>query len=98
MSIGGVGVVSVVANIVPRDVSEMVWAYLKGDIEKAKNTHYKLFNLIKAMFIETNPIPVKTAMNLMGLCSDELRLPMCAMDEKNKEKLIKEMKNYGLKV
>lgn len=98
MSIGGVGVVSVVANIVPRDVSEMVWAYLKGDVEKAKGLHYKLFNLIKAMFIETNPIPVKTAMNLMGLCSDELRLPMCGMDEKNKEKLIKEMKNYGLKI
>ena len=98
MSIGGVGVVSVVANIVPRDVTDMVWAYLKGDVEKAKGLHYKLFNLIKAMFIETNPIPVKTAMNLMGLCSDELRLPMCAMDEKNKEKLSKEMKNYGLKI
>ena len=98
MAIGGVGVVSVVANIVPQDVSDMVWAYLRGDVEKAKRMHYKLFNLIKAMFIETNPIPVKTAMNLMGLCSDELRLPMCAMDEKNKEKLIKEMKNYGLKI
>ena len=98
MSIGGAGVVSVVANIVPRDVTDMVWAYLKGDVEKAKGLHYKLFNLIKAMFIETNPIPVKTAMNLMGLCSDDLRLPMCAMDEKNKEKLIKEMKNYGLKI
>lgn len=98
MSIGGVGVVSVVANIVPKDVSDMVWAYLKGDAEKAKRLHFKLFNLIKAMFIETNPIPVKTAMGLMGLCSDELRLPMCAMDEKNKEKLIKEMKIYGLKI
>jgi len=98
MSIGGVGVVSVVANIVPRDVSEMVRAYLKGDAENAKRLHYKLFNLIKAMFIETNPIPVKTAMGLLGLCSDELRLPMCAMDEKNKEKLSKEMKNYGLKI
>ncbi len=96
MSIGGVGVVSVVANIVPRAVTDMVWAYLKGDVEKAKGLHYKLFNLIKAMFIETNPIPVKTAMNLMGLCSDDLRLPMCAMDDKNKEKLSKEMKNYGL--
>ena len=96
MSIGGVGVISVVANIVPKDVSEMVWAYLKGDAEKAKTLHYKLFNLIKAMFIETNPIPVKTAMGLMGLCSNELRLPMCAMDEKNKENLVKEMKIYGL--
>lgn len=98
MSIGGAGVISVVANIVPRDVTDMVWAYLKGDVEKAKGLHYKLFNLIKAMFIETNPIPVKTAMNLMGLCSDELRLPMCAIDEKNKEKLIKEMENYGIKI
>ncbi len=98
MSIGGVGVVSVVANIVPRDVTDMVWAYLKGDVEKAKRIHYKLFNLIKAMFIETNPIPVKTAMGFLGLCSNDLRLPMCTMDEKNKEKLIKEMKNYGLKI
>ncbi|MBI5573008.1 MAG: 4-hydroxy-tetrahydrodipicolinate synthase [Elusimicrobia bacterium] len=96
LSIGGKGVVSVVANIVPKDVSEMVWSYLKGEIEKARELHFKLFDLTKVMFIETNPIPVKTAMGLMGLCSNELRLPMCAMDEKNKEKLIKEMKNYGL--
>ncbi|MDD5687727.1 MAG: 4-hydroxy-tetrahydrodipicolinate synthase [Elusimicrobia bacterium] len=98
LSIGGKGVVSVVANIVPKDISDMVGAYLSGDIEKAKNLHYKLFDLVKAMFIETNPIPVKTAMGLVGLCSDELRLPMCSMDEKNKTKLVKTMKDYGLKV
>lgn len=98
MAIGGKGVISVVANIVPKDVSDMVSAYLTGDTERAKKLHYKLFNLIKAMFIETNPIPVKTAMGLMGLCSDYLRLPMCSMDEKNKGKLIKEMKDYGLEI
>ena len=98
LSIGGKGVISVVANIVPKDVSYMVRSYLSGDFETAKRLHYKLFNLTKAMFIETNPIPVKTAMGLMGLCSDELRLPMCSMEEQNKEKLAKEMKNYGLEV
>ncbi|MEW6556418.1 MAG: 4-hydroxy-tetrahydrodipicolinate synthase [Elusimicrobiota bacterium] len=96
LSIGGKGVVSVVANIVPKDVSDMVWSYLKGETEKARELHFKLFELIKAMFIETNPIPIKTAMGLMGLCSDELRLPMCNMDDKNKEKLVKVMKDNGL--
>ncbi|MBN1384520.1 MAG: 4-hydroxy-tetrahydrodipicolinate synthase [Elusimicrobia bacterium] len=98
LSIGGKGVVSVVANIVPKDVSEMVQAYLKGNVEKAKKLHFKLFDLVKAMFLETNPIPIKTALGLLGMCSDELRLPMCSMDEQNRKKLIKAMKDYGLKI
>ncbi|MFN3966248.1 MAG: 4-hydroxy-tetrahydrodipicolinate synthase [Endomicrobiia bacterium] len=96
LSIGGVGVVSVVANIVPRDVSEMVFSYLKGNLKKAQELHYKLFPLIKAMFIETNPIPVKTAMGLLGMCSPELRLPMSEMEPQNIEKLKKALKDYGL--
>ncbi len=96
LSIGGVGVVSVVANIVPKDTSELVSAYLKGDIKKAQELHYKLFPLIKAMFIETNPIPVKTAMGLLGMCSPELRLPMSEMEPENVEKLKKALKDYGL--
>ncbi|MCB4792037.1 MAG: 4-hydroxy-tetrahydrodipicolinate synthase [Elusimicrobia bacterium] len=96
LSIGGAGVVSVVANIVPKDVSDMVSLYLKGEIKKAKELNYKLLPLIKAMFIETNPIPVKTAMGMLGMCQPELRLPMCEMEDANKKKLEKALKDYGL--
>ncbi len=96
LSIGGIGVVSVVANIVPRNVAELVASFLKGDFRMAKEIHYKLFPLIKAIFIETNPIPVKTTMGILGMCSDELRLPMSPMEEANKEKLKVAMKVYGL--
>jgi 4-hydroxy-tetrahydrodipicolinate synthase len=96
MSIGGTGVVSVVANIVPKDVAKLVESFKQGDIKKAREYHYKLSNLVKAMFIETNPIPVKKAMELMGLCSAELRLPMTDMLPENVEKLKIAMKEYGL--
>ncbi len=97
LSIGGTGVISVVANIVPKDVSDMVDKFLKGDIEGAGELHYKLLPLIKAMFIETNPIPVKTSMALMGMIDDgSLRLPMCEMSGGNVETLKKELKSYGL--
>lgn len=96
LSIGGIGIISVVANIVPKDVADMVSAFEKGDIKKAQNLHYKLLPLIKAMFIETNPIPVKTAMGLMGLCQPTLRLPMCEMEEDNLAKLKKALKQYKL--
>jgi 4-hydroxy-tetrahydrodipicolinate synthase len=96
LSIGGVGVISVVANIVPRDVADMIEAFSYGDTKKAQNLHYKLLPLVKAMFIETNPIPVKTAMGLIGLCEPELRLPLCAMSTPNLERLKKALKDYGL--
>lgn len=96
LSIGGTGIISVVANIVPKDVADMVSAFEKGDIKKAQSLHYKLLPLIKAMFIETNPIPVKTAMGLMGLCQPNLRLPMCEMEEDNLAKLKKVLKQYKL--
>ena len=96
LAVGGVGVISVVANIVPRDVADMVEAFSKGNIKKAGVIHYKLLPLIKAMFLETNPIPVKTTMGLLGMCQAELRLPLCAMSEQNLEKLKKALKNYGL--
>lgn len=96
MSIGGKGVISVLSNIVPKDVSDMVNAMLKGDLDKAQKLHFKLFQLVKMMFIETNPIPVKTAMGMMGLCSDELRLPMCHMQKANRDKLAEALKAYGL--
>ncbi|MFC1703595.1 4-hydroxy-tetrahydrodipicolinate synthase [Candidatus Omnitrophota bacterium] len=96
LGIGGIGVISVVANIVPVDVSAMVEAFEKGDIKKAQKLHYKLLPLIKAMFIETNPIPVKTAMGLLGMCEPEVRLPLCFMKEENLEKLKRALKEYKL--
>lgn len=96
MSIGGVGIISVVANIIPKDVADMCDAFEKGNIARAQELHYKMLPLVKAMFIETNPIPVKTAMGLMGLCDGAMRLPLCDMLPENKEKLLKAMKDYGL--
>lgn len=96
MCIGGTGVISVVANIVPKDVSEFIKSCNSGDLKKAREYHYKLNNLIKAMFIETNPGPVKKAMELMGKCSCELRLPLYKMQDANVEKLKSAMKEYGI--
>lgn len=96
MAIGGVGVISVVANIIPRDVADLCAAFEKGNIEKARELYYKTLPLVRAMFIETNPIPVKTAMGLMKLCGSDLRLPMCEIGPENREKLINELKAYKL--
>jgi len=96
LAIGGTGIISVVANIVPKDVADLVAEFQKGNIRKAQEIHYKLLPLIKAIFIETNPIPIKTAMGLLGMCCPDLRLPMCAMLPENLEKLKKALKDYGL--
>lgn len=96
LAIGGKGVISVIANLTPRDTADLVKEGLAGNFEKARQIHYKQLPLIKAMFTETNPIPIKTAMNLAGHCSAEMRLPLCAIGAANLEKLKLEMKNYGL--
>lgn len=96
LSVGGKGVISVASNIVPRDVSEMVNAFEKGDIQKARRLHYKLFPLFKILFIETNPAPVKTAMAMMGMIDEEIRLPLVPLKEENKTKLKKVLDEYGL--
>ncbi len=96
LSIGGTGIISVVANIVPRDVANLVKEFQKGNIAKAQSIYYRLLPLVKAMFIETNPIPVKTAMGMLGICEPDLRLPMTAMLPENAEKLKKALKDYGL--
>lgn len=96
LSVGGAGVVSVVANIVPKRVANLVHKYQEGKIEEARKLHLNLFPLCRAMFLETNPIPVKTALGLMKLIEPELRLPLTEMSEEKKEKLKKGLENYDL--
>lgn len=96
LSIGGTGVISVVANIVPGDVAALVSEFQRGNLPGAQALHYRLAPLVKAMFIETNPIPLKTAMGLMKLCAPDLRLPLCEMLPENLEKLKKALKEYKL--
>ena len=91
MSLGGRGVISVAANVAPAAVSEMVGALLKGDFRRGRDLHYDLLPLVRALFIETNPIPVKTAASILGLCSDEMRLPMIPMEGENLEELRRTM-------
>jgi 4-hydroxy-tetrahydrodipicolinate synthase len=96
LSIGGVGVISVAANIVPQDILRLIKAFNSGNYKEAQKIHYELLPLLKALFLETNPIPIKTAMGLMGLCSDELRLPLCEMSGTNLAKLKAALSDYGL--
>ena len=96
LSLGGIGVISVVSNIAPHDVHEMVMSFLNGDIEKARKMQLRELPLVDALFCEVNPIPVKTAMNLMGKEVGPLRLPLCDMEPANLERLKKAMKDYGL--
>jgi 4-hydroxy-tetrahydrodipicolinate synthase len=87
MSLGGRGVISVAANVAPAVVSDMVNALLEGDFERGRELHYDLLPLCRALFIETNPIPVKTAASILGLCSDEMRLPMIPLADDNLDTL-----------
>lgn len=96
MSIGGTGVISVLSNILPKVVADLVKAMSDKDLDGARKIHFKWLPLIKAMFMETNPIPVKTAMELMGICSGEMRLPMCKMSDEHVENLKNILKSYEL--
>jgi 4-hydroxy-tetrahydrodipicolinate synthase len=87
LALGGHGAISVTANVAPKDSAEMYNAWINGDIAKARELHYKLEPINSAMFIETNPIPVKTALVMMGRIKEEFRLPLCEMSKANKEKL-----------
>ena len=96
-SIGGKGVISVVANIVPADVKAMTDLILQGDFVSALKWHNKLFTLCKSMLtLATNPIPIKAAMAILNMCSDELRLPMTPLEEDKKVILEQTLKDYGL--
>lgn len=96
MALGGKGVISTVANIAPRAMSEVAQACLKGNWEEGRKLQLQLIPLIRAVFIETNPIPVKTALSLMGKCRGDLRLPMTPMGESNLHKMRKSMTAFGL--
>ena len=96
LAIGGKGVISVISNIVPADMAEMVDVFAAGDLEQARALHYRMAPLIDVLFIETNPIPVKAALAMMGKIEYELRLPLCRMSEKNEGALKKVMQDYGL--
>jgi 4-hydroxy-tetrahydrodipicolinate synthase len=96
LAIGGAGVVSVVANIAPKDTAAMIEAWEKGQLEQARQIYYKLLPLCQAMFYETNPIPVKTSLALMGKTDLEMRLPLCPMAVANLERLKKALKDYRL--
>jgi 4-hydroxy-tetrahydrodipicolinate synthase len=96
LAIGGRGVISVIANIVPRETAEMTHAALDGDWKRARDLHYKLFPLARAAFLETNPIPIKEAMAMAGMIEPEFRLPMCRMSDANREKLRAVLKSSGV--
>jgi len=96
MALGVKGTISVSANVAPKDLSNMCQSMLDGNIEEAKKLHFKLEPLNKGMFIETNPISVKTALSLMGKIEEEMRLPLCPMAAENKDKLKNILIDYGL--
>ena len=96
LALGGVGVISVLSNLLPGEVTQMVRAWLEGDYQRAKELHYKLYPLFKTMFIETNPIPIKTAMAKLNMIPKEWRSPLSAMEKENEEKLERAMADFGL--
>jgi 4-hydroxy-tetrahydrodipicolinate synthase len=86
----------VTANLVPNDMAQLVNAFLAGRLEEARAMHYQLYPLFTALFYETNPIPVKEALHMMGKIDREMRLPLCPMGNDNREKLLHVMKAAGL--
>lgn len=96
LSLGGIGVISVISNIAPRQTHDLVVSYLEGDIKRSMELQLESIPLVNALFCEVNPIPVKTGLNLMGFEVGQLRRPLSSMETENEEKLKKAMKEYGL--
>lgn len=96
MSVGARGVISVVSNVAPAETAQLCSLFLKGETEEAAKLHHELFPLIKALFVETNPIPVKYAVSLMGYCGCEPRLPLTPLTEKNRALLKQAMMDAGI--
>ncbi|MBP3755118.1 MAG: 4-hydroxy-tetrahydrodipicolinate synthase [Lachnospiraceae bacterium] len=98
LSLGGLGVISVLSNVAPRQTHDIVASYLEGDVKKSCKLQLEALDLIGSLFCEVNPIPVKTALNLMGMNAGPLRLPLTEMEEANVSRLKKSLADYGLKV
>ena len=98
MALGGIGVISVLSNVAPQQTHDMVQAFFDGDIAKCTRMQLEAMDLINALFCEVNPIPVKTAMNLMGMEVGPLRSQLCSMDPKNEERLRKALTDYGIQL
>ena len=96
LSLGGIGVISVLSNVAPRQTHEICQAWFDGEVEKSARLQLEAIDMIEALFCEVNPIPVKTAMNLMGKEVGPLRAPLCEMEPKNLERLKKSLQGYGL--
>ena len=96
LAAGGAGVISVLANIAPKSMSDMIKFFENGDINSARDIHLNQLALSNTLFLETNPIPVEAALNLMGKISSEIRMPLTAMSDSKKKFLEKEMKNFGI--
>jgi 4-hydroxy-tetrahydrodipicolinate synthase len=96
LALGGAGVISVVSNIIPREMVSLCKKWFDGDILECRRLHEKYLKLMKEMFRTVNPIPVKTAANLMRLCERELRLPLCQMEDGDIEKLKSTLREYEL--
>jgi 4-hydroxy-tetrahydrodipicolinate synthase len=96
LAVGGKGVISVVSNVAPKDMAGMCNAFFADDLAKARKLHFKMFPLMEAMFIETNPAPAKTALKMMGKITGEVRQPLCPLAPANEERLRKVLQNYGL--
>ena len=98
LSLGGLGVISVLSNVAPKQTHDIVMKFMEGDTREAARLQLEAIPLVNALFCEVNPIPVKTAMNMMGMEVGPLRMPLCEMEESNKEILAKAMKDYGIKL
>jgi len=96
LSLGGCGVISTIANVIPKDMHDLCEAYFSGNIKEAAKLQFKVLPIWKAAFSEVNPIPIKTMCAMLGLCSDLLRLPLCPPSEVNRALMEKALKDYGL--
>lgn len=96
LSLGGKGVISVFSNLLPHEMHNLCRSFFDGDIATSRRLQLDYLKLMNSLFIEVNPIPVKTACGIMGLCSEEMRLPLCEMEDANRERLISVMKEYSL--
>jgi 4-hydroxy-tetrahydrodipicolinate synthase len=96
MAVGAKGVVSAAANVIPKQMSDLAHAVLSGNFDRAQRIHLEIFSLLKTLFIETNPIPVKTALAMAGMIREEFRLPLCEMSAANKEKLKALLLRHGI--